>query len=364
MEKPAQGSRDARVSSEAQQKDHVHEEKEKQRSEEHPGRQLSATAAYFKLWTYASSIDSVARLAATASALGAGSVLPLMAIIFGNFVNAFNGWARGTVSPDDFVSSVNSNAIYLVYLWIARFVLSYLGALLYNLTSSRIVRKIRLQYLTTVIHQPIAYFDTHSTGSISTNLATDVNLVEVGLGEKISTVFQGSSMIITAFVIGLTKNWKLTLACLTVIPYNAIVTGTLVTIDTRIEGNMKAIYSEASTVVEEVLSSICNVTALGAVDKIVRRFEGYVKQATKRLAFHGAIWASLYGNMFFAMHCVYALCLFYGVKLVQNGEIADGGTVMTVMFCVIMGSSSLVRIGRHFHVLSIKSTNPHYEQRV
>ena len=33
--------------------------------------------------------------------------------------------------------------------------------------------------------------------------------------------------------------------------------------------------------------------------------------------------------VFFAVYCAYALALFYGVKLVNRGEIKDGGAVVT-----------------------------------
>lgn len=160
---------------------------------------LSAPQAYFKLWLFSSPIDTFARLAGTIAALAGGAALPLMAIVFGNFVNSFNGFATGTVSASRFVDDVNQNAVYLVYLWVGRFLvraaatcsllscgrrgtlrsedgtelmfrqLSYVGALLYNVTSSRIVRRIRMQYFGRVIRQPILYFDDHSVGSISTS---------------------------------------------------------------------------------------------------------------------------------------------------------------------------------------------------
>jgi ATP-binding cassette, subfamily B (MDR/TAP), member 1 len=289
---------------------------------------LSPGKAYFKLWTYASPLDMFLRLFGTAAILAAGTTLPLMTIIFGSFVNEFNGWGTGSTSPEAFRAAVNKNALYLVYLFIGRFAMTYVGAMLYNATASKITRQIRLRYVDKVMHQPISYFDRHSTGSISTDLTADVNQIELGLGEKISLVFLGSSMIITAFTIALTKNWRLALACMTVVPWSVAITGTLASIDTKIEARVKAIYSEASTVVEEALSSIGNITALGASSKIVARFQSYVDRAMHNVAIRGGLWATVFGNMFFSTHAVYALCLYYGVKLVNEGKAKDGGTVM------------------------------------
>ena len=164
--------------------------------------------------------------------------------------------------------------------------------------------------------------------NIVSDLTADVNQIELGLGEKISLVFLGSSMIVTSFTIALTKNWKLALACITIVPWTITITGSLASIDTKLEARIKAIYSEASTIVEEALSSIENITALGASDKIVAHFQKYVNRAMRHVRMRGVLWSTIFGNMFFSTHAVYALCLFYGVKLVNDGEVKDGGTVL------------------------------------
>jgi ATP-binding cassette, subfamily B (MDR/TAP), member 1 len=160
-------------------------------------------------------------------------------------------------------------------------------------------------------------------------LTADVNQIELGIGEKSGLIFQGSSMIIASFAIALSKNWKLTLACMTAVPWTIVVTGTLASIDTRVETKIKSIYSRSSTLVEEAQSSIANVTALGAANQIVNQFrEKYINQAMKMVWIRGTLWAIIVGNMFFCTYAVYGLCLFYGVKLVIAGDVHDGGTVL------------------------------------
>lgn len=45
--------------------------------------------------------------------------------------------------------------------------------------------------------------------------------------------------------------------------------------------------------------------------------------------------------MFLSTYSGYAIALFYGVKLINRGQIKDGGSVVTVLFCVVMASSSM-----------------------
>jgi len=80
---------------------------------------VAPMSAYFKLWSYASPLDNFLRCLATLAAAGGGTAEPLMSIIFGNLVNLFNG-----TTPEEFRSEVNKNALYFVYLFIGKFVVS------------------------------------------------------------------------------------------------------------------------------------------------------------------------------------------------------------------------------------------------
>jgi len=190
-------------------------------------------------------------------------------------------------------------------------------------------RRIRRRYLDLVIRQPISYFDDHTPGSVSSSLSSDPNLIEVGLGEKVGTVSQALSMMISSFVIALTKNWKLALATFCVIPYIIIVTGLLTSMDAKIESNVRNLYSKASTLAEEALSSPGTILSLGAVEKIVNKYKPFVKSATSVALWRGPLQACTYGNMWFAIHSIYGLALFYGAHLKAWGDIKSGGTVLT-----------------------------------
>ncbi|RYC78172.1 hypothetical protein BFJ63_vAg18953 [Fusarium oxysporum f. sp. narcissi] len=57
--------------------------------------------------------------------IATGTLLPLMDIVFGKFVTVFNDFATGSMSPEEFRSEVNHYTLWFVYLFIAKFVLSY-----------------------------------------------------------------------------------------------------------------------------------------------------------------------------------------------------------------------------------------------
>lgn len=205
-------------------------------------------------------------------------------------------------------------------------------------------RRIRRRYLELVIRQPISYFDEHTPGSVSSSLSSDPNLVEVGLAEKVGTASQSLSMIVSSFIIALAKNWKLALVSCTVVPYTILVTGVLMSMDAKIEAKVRDLYSKASTLAEEALSSIPTILALDANGKLVAKYKQYVKDATSAGIWRGPLQASTYGNMFFAMHSTYALALYYGAQLVSRGEITSGGKVLTLVSLLQYSKSTQLTI--------------------
>ncbi|KAF1996279.1 multidrug resistance protein 14 [Amniculicola lignicola CBS 123094] len=296
-------------------------------------------SSYFKLWSFATNLDVFLRCLAAIAAAGSGTAEPLMAIIFGNLVNIFNG--KTPVSPEQFRHDINRNALLLFCLFVGKFACVYVAAVMFNFTSTRMTSKIRLRYLQTVLHQPISYFDKVSPGTIATSLSNDTNVVQVALSEKLGVIFQVLSMILCSFIIAFTRSWKLTLVTATVVPYMVLSTGLFGGLSTQTEVKVNKILGDASGIVEEALSSILNVTAMGASEKLVRRFDLYLKDAMRYFKRIGPYMAGIYGNMFFSMQCAYALSLFYGCRLVSRGEIKDGGDVVTVLFCMILASTSM-----------------------
>lgn len=48
-----------------------------------------------------------------------------------------------------------------------------------------------MRYVKSILRQEIAYFDEISAGSVATKIATNINLIHIGMGEKIGIAVQG-----------------------------------------------------------------------------------------------------------------------------------------------------------------------------
>lgn len=93
-------------------------------------RQTSAPnekVGYFSLFRYADKKDIAIMLVATFASIVAGSCLPLMTLVYGNFAGSFTSFSVDSSAKQAFQNQTNTMTLYFVYLGIASFVSVYVG---------------------------------------------------------------------------------------------------------------------------------------------------------------------------------------------------------------------------------------------
>lgn len=299
---------------------------------------------YLRVWSYAEPIDHLLRVCGFIAACGAGSALPLMTIVFGNLVNDFNDFGSGSSSTTEMYANISHNALYFLYLFIAKFVLVFINTTCFRITAIRATKALRRDFISALIRQDIAYFDNCSPGTVATTISNNADIVENGLGEKVGVAFQALAMLISAFIVAFTQQWKLTLVTATTLPLAVIVVGVTVAIDAKLEAKILKIYGQAGGLAEEAIGTMRIVTAFDATKKLIRKYDEYLETAKRYGVKKGPVLGFQYSTEFFAMYCAYALAFFYGIRLLLQGEIGSGGTILTVLFSVLIGTSSITMI--------------------
>lgn len=84
---------------------------------------------FVRIITYGNRRDHLVLLVALLAATASGVALPLSNIIFGKLIGNFNSYfvPGGHTTERQFKHSVSQNALYFVYLFIAKFVLTYIS---------------------------------------------------------------------------------------------------------------------------------------------------------------------------------------------------------------------------------------------
>lgn len=164
---------------------------------------------------------------------------------------------------------------------------------------------------------------------MATQVTVNGNRVSQGIAEKLGFVVQGLSTFISAFIVALAVQWKLSLITLSIVPVIIVVTGGCIAVDATLEPKVVRIYSQASNLAQETISSIRTVHAFWAREEMVTKYEHFLQLAHKE----GNKKRPIYGILFSCQYtCVYsgiALCFWEGFRLYQSGEVSDAGQVFT-----------------------------------
>uniref|UniRef100_A0A4W4FVX2 ATP-binding cassette, sub-family B (MDR/TAP), member 5 n=1 Tax=Electrophorus electricus TaxID=8005 RepID=A0A4W4FVX2_ELEEL len=283
-----------------------------------------------------------------------GAALPIMCVVFGRMTDSFvqsgnvtfnftlNSWDCVTAPGVDIEASMTKYAYYFVGIGFGVLLFGTLQVMLFVLTATKQTMRIREKYFHAILHQQMAWFDTHPIGQLSTRLSDDINTINDGLGDKICIFVQFFCRFLTGIIIGFVFGWKLTLVILAVSPLLAGSAAVWSKILATLTSKELSAYAKAGAVAEEVLVAIRTVVAFNGQQKALQKYETNLVDA-KNFGVKKAITTNVsLGLTQFFLFGTYALAFWYGTKLsVDEPENYSIGRVLTVFYAVMIGSLSL-----------------------
>ncbi|KAH7322493.1 ATP-binding cassette, subfamily B, member 1 [Stachybotrys elegans] len=297
-----------------------------------------------RIFTLMTPTDAVLNIIGAIAAMGAGAALPLMALIFGSFVGRFTDFGAGETSPEAFRRDVNSFTLWFVYLFIGKFTLTYLSGAIFTVTALRVTKTLRSEFVKAVLRQEISFYDKFGPGAVAVKATTNADLVNAGISEKLARVIQSISMMVTALVIALVQSWQMTLIIIAVVFPLFIILGITMTIEANLDGQILKVYAEAANLAEEIIGSIKTVHAFGASRLLLERFDKWLVQASHAGYKKGPTLGVMYASEFFFSFVPYAMAFWQGTRMYLSGQVDSVGTLVIVIFAVLMISNAIGQI--------------------
>ncbi|KAL0418947.1 UNVERIFIED_CONTAM: ABC transporter B family member 11 [Sesamum radiatum] len=320
--------------SETEVKGHYDVEGSKENSHKAKEKQATNTVPFYKLFTFADSMDKILMIVGSIGAIGNGLCLPLMTILFGELIDSF-----GQNQSDNVVSVVSKVSLKFVYLAMGCGAAAFLQVACWMITGERQAARIRSLYLRTILQD--AFFDKETnTGEVVGRMSGDTVLIQDAMGEKVGKFIQLVSTFLGGFVIAFIKGWLLTLVMLSSIPLLVISGGIMSMVLSKMASRGQNAYAKAATVVEQTIGSIRTVASFTGEKKAVADYDKSLIKAYQSGVNEG--WASGMGlgSVMFIAFCSYALAIWFGAKMIlEKGY--SGGEVLNVIVAVLTGSMSL-----------------------
>ena len=310
------------------------------------------------LFRFATPADRALLACAVVCAMGHGVVMPLFSLLFGQIINGLNS---GTLAE-----TVKSLCLQLMGVAIAAGFCAYCQFALANVAAVRQTRALRLAYVAALLRQDVAWHDAHPPGESAARLVEDTVTVEEGLGAKLTMAAQGATTFLAGFILAFSLSWKMSLVLLGFLP---LLGGVMAVVTTKLMGADKKgadAYAEAGDVAAEALANLRTVAAYGGEADAAARYERALTAAEREGVRKATLTGVIMGTMLCVLFCVYGCSLLWGAQLViwSRAEVGlttlpggaqvwtcvidparagcfTGGTVMQVLFALIMGAGAL-----------------------
>ena len=150
------------------------------------------------------------------------------------------------------------------------------------MSSLRISAAIRLEYLKCLFGQPVSTLDVLPPGQTAAIITITASVLQAGISEKLSAFLQSISTVVAAFVIAITYSWSLTLVTSSGLVLIMMVYAATTPFLVKRLNDVQYADIQASTVANEILSSMRMIAACGAQEKMAKRYVKWVDESHHR----------------------------------------------------------------------------------
>lgn len=168
--------------------------------------ELATPVTYSRVFSYHRPEAAVVVIGVLASAIN-GGIFPSFGFVFSELINVF------TETGDDLKNDAIFWSCMFLVIGGGSFISSYLSNAMFGIAEERLTMRLRNLCFANILKQDVAFFDqeSHSTGILTTRLATDATLVKGLSGSRAALLIQLLVTLTSGMTIALIAGWKLTL---------------------------------------------------------------------------------------------------------------------------------------------------------
>ncbi|KAK1754270.1 ABC transporter-like protein [Echria macrotheca] len=269
--------------------------------------------------------------------------MPVMNIIFGRMVGSFTGYfsTDAQTTYDMFKHAITTCALYLVALFFIRLVLDYIAYMGFRMCSLRISAAIRLEYMKCLFGQPVSTLDVLPPGQTAAIITITASVLQMGISERLSALFQSLSTVISAFIIAMCYSWSLTLVTSSGLLFIIIAYAATTPFLVKLMNDVQHADIQASTAANEIFGSIRMIAACGAEHKIAKRYSKWVDESRRRGLKMSPIIAMQQAPVQFAVYGTFALSFWYSLKMYLELRFNSAETLIVVLMSIMLMTTSI-----------------------
>ncbi|GMR39655.1 hypothetical protein PMAYCL1PPCAC_09850, partial [Pristionchus mayeri] len=304
-----------------------------------------------ELFRFASRTDTVYIIIGLLLSVITGLLMPAITVLSGLVANVYLVNHNQIVGNDDVLRQVLIYVIMYAVSALLQFVLSLVMQYCLQVATSRIIARLRREFISAVLRQDAAWLDGNTAGQLSARLNENIDRIRDGLGDKISLVVRGLSMFLTALVVSFTFNWKVALVMCAVGPLCAIIMGSMGRFAAKPMRKQMEFSAKANSLVEEVVMNVKTVQACNGQNEMVERFIKWMSLGRKPAILVYFFNGFFEGLFFFVFYLITVGGFLMGVIESHTPGGFEPGTVIVAANGILMGAYFMGILGPHMMAL-------------
>ncbi|MCO5550509.1 hypothetical protein L7F22_003996 [Adiantum nelumboides] len=208
-----------------------------------------------------------------------------------------------------------------------------------GIAGERVTLRIRKAMFSAILQNEISWFDVNSSSLLTSRLAADASLVKGAIVDRAVSLLQNISLIVTALIITLKLQWRITWVMVVSFPALIIAYLGQMRLMKGFSGDIHTAYMRANMVAGEAISNIRTVAAFSAEEKVLSNFCKELRDPNKKAFVQGQIGGFSYGLSQFVLFCWCALALWWASVMIRKGEATFGEAMKCFMILLISGFS-------------------------
>ncbi|ESO91246.1 hypothetical protein LOTGIDRAFT_153678 [Lottia gigantea] len=258
-----------------------------------------------------------------------GALMPLFAFFLSEIIKTFGYTGQKLLDEGIFWS------LMFLGLGVCSFMFNLIQNVSFGSSGEKLTARLRLQCFRSLVRQEISYFDDpkHSTGALTTRLATDASMVKNATGIRIGIMLQSAVSLIAGITIGFVYGWKLALVICAAVPIMALA-GAL-HMKTLSGGQKKdaELLEEAGKTSSEAVENARTVQSLTREKHFYDRYAQMLLKPFQANMKHAVVYAIAYGFSQGVIFLLYAGAFRFGAYLVAINDM-EPDKVFRVFFAI------------------------------
>lgn len=151
-----------------------------------------------------------------------------------------------------------------------------------GIVAQRLIVRARDDLFIRIIHQDIAFFDGHLTGSLTSRLTSDISGMMAPVKLVLNVFLSSSILLVGGLIMCFITSWKLTVLSLTTLGPIIWLTGSYASWSASINVEIQAALADANAAATEALSEIYMIRAFSTEETEIKRYKMHTNESLQK----------------------------------------------------------------------------------